>query len=48
MGTCHGGGIGHKTIADRIIEMDYVDSEGELQTINDPELLKIAAGTLFE
>jgi len=46
MGTCHGGGIGHKTIADRIIEMDYVDSEGELQTINDPELLKIAAGSM--
>ena len=44
MGTCHGGGIGHKTIADRIIEMEYVDSQGVLQTISDPEQLKVAAG----
>ena len=46
MGTCHGGGIGHQTIADRIIEMDYVDSNGNLQTISDPELLKVAAGSM--
>ena len=46
MGTCHGGGIGHQTIADRIIEMDYVDSTGNLQTISDPELLKVAAGSM--
>ena len=44
MGTCHGGGIGHQTIADRIIEMEYVDSVGNLQTVSDPELLKVAAG----
>ena len=46
MGTCHGGGIGHQTIADRIIEMDYVDSNGNLQTVSDPELLKVAAGAV--
>merc|ERR1711970_1026704 len=46
MGTCHGGGIGHQTIADRIIEMEMVDSNGELQVINDPELLKVAAGSM--
>ena len=48
MGTCHGGGIGHKTIADRIIEMEYVDSQGDLQTISDPQMLKIAAGEYKE
>jgi len=46
LGTCHGGGIGHQTIADRIIEMEYVDSNGELQVVNDPDLLKIAAGSM--
>ena len=47
MGGCHGGGINHQTIADRIIEMEYVDSQGELVTISDPELLKTAAGELY-
>merc|ERR1719244_1368259 len=46
LGTCHGGGIGHQTIADRIIEMEYVDSNGELQVINDPQHLKVAAGSM--
>jgi len=46
LGTCHGGGIGHQTIADRIIEMEIVDSNGELQVINDPQHLKVAAGSM--
>ena len=44
MGTCHGGGIRHATIADRILELDYVDSEARLQTVRDKEALSIAAG----
>ena len=46
MGTCHGGGIGHKTIADRMLAMQYVDSRGELVTIDDPEMLSVAAGSM--
>ena len=44
MGTCHGGGIRHATIADRILELEYVDSEARLQTVRDKEALSIAAG----
>jgi len=43
---CHGAGIMHKTIADRILKIEYVDSEGELQYVDDPELLPAAAGSL--
>merc|ERR1719367_667047 len=43
---CHGAGIMHRTIADRIIKIEYVDSEGELQYVDDPELLPAAAGHL--
>lgn len=43
---CHGAGIGHRTLADRIIKIEYVDSEGELQYVDDPELLPAAAGSL--
>merc|ERR1711915_1134827 len=46
LGTCHGGGIGHQTIADRIIEMEIVDSNGELQVVNDPEMLKVMGGSM--
>jgi len=46
MGTCHGGGIGHQTLADRIMELEYVDALGELQVINDPELLKVIGGSM--
>merc|ERR1711942_504918 len=46
LGTCHGGGIGHQTIADRILELEYVDALGELQVINDPELLKVIGGSM--
>ena len=44
MGTCHGGGIRHATIADRILELEYVDSEARLQTVRDKEALSVAAG----
>merc|ERR1719507_382909 len=43
---CHGAGIAHRTIADRILKIEYVDSNGELQYVDDPELLLAAAGSL--
>ena len=63
---CHGGGISHKTISDRILKIgrcfisaqvefviddflfipEYVDSNGMLQFVDDPELLPAAAGSL--
>ena len=64
---CHGGGIAHKTIADRILKIgpslrdpnlsqlsrsllsfiaEYVDSNGMVQFVDDPELLAAAAGSL--
>jgi len=43
---CHGGGIMHKTIADRILKIEYVDSNGELRFVDDPKLLPAAAGHL--
>jgi len=46
LGTCHGGGIGHQTIADRILELEYVDSNGELQVVNDPNLLSVLGGSM--
>jgi hypothetical protein len=41
---CHGAGIRNKTLADLVAEVEYVDVNGNLQTISDPELLKAAAG----
>jgi hypothetical protein len=44
--TCHGSGRQHKTISDLVRRIEYVDANGELQTITDknPEYLKTAAG----
>jgi hypothetical protein len=41
---CHGGGIKNKTLSDLVVEVEYVDANGDLQKISDPELLKAAAG----
>jgi hypothetical protein len=41
---CHGAGITHPTLSDLVAEVEYVDANGELQTVSDPELLKTAAG----
>ena len=43
---CHGGGLQHKSLSDRIIGLEYVDSEGEVRTVEDPEHLKAAAGAM--
>ena len=41
---CHGGGLQHKTLSDLVAEVEFVDINGELQTVSDAELLKAAAG----
>merc|ERR1719495_477056 len=43
---CHGGGITQKTIADTILKIEYIDSNGDLQFVDDPELLPAAASSL--
>jgi hypothetical protein len=41
---CHGGGLQHKSLSDQIIGLEYVDANGEIQVVDDPEHLKAAAG----
>ena len=65
---CHGGGLQHQSISDRVMEIEYVDADGnvsrkpvshtflkkiiflldlcklQIQIVNDPEELKVAAG----
>lgn len=41
---CHGAGIRHKTLSDLVTEVEFVNANGELQTVNDPVQLKAAAG----
>ncbi|KAI9867387.1 MAG: hypothetical protein M1813_008945 [Trichoglossum hirsutum] len=41
---CHGAGRRHKTIPDLIRMIEYVDANGEHQSISDPHLLTAAAG----
>ncbi|KAL9108479.1 MAG: hypothetical protein Q9227_006694 [Pyrenula ochraceoflavens] len=41
---CHGAGWRHKTISDYVRSIEYVDCNGKLQEVNDPEHLKTAAG----
>lgn len=41
---CHGAGIKHGTLSDLVAEVEFVDPNGNLHTVSDPELLKTAAG----
>lgn len=41
---CHGAGSRHKTLSDLVAEVEFVNVNGELQIVNDPEQLKAAAG----
>ena len=41
---CHGAGLKHKTLSDLVVEVEYVDCNGNLHTVSDPDLLKSAAG----
>ena len=42
---CHGAGIGNKTLSDLVAEVEYVDANGVLQTVSDPDFLRAAAGS---
>ncbi|KAF2144536.1 uncharacterized protein K452DRAFT_245458 [Aplosporella prunicola CBS 121167] len=42
---CHGAGYRHKTISDYVRRVEYVDCNGQRQTVDDPELIKAAAGS---
>jgi len=46
MGTCHGGGIGHQTMADRLLEVTYVDSKGDLITLTDQSHINVFGGSM--
>jgi hypothetical protein len=43
---CHGAGINNKTLSDLVREIKFINVKGEEQTVNDPELIKAAAGNL--
>ncbi|RPB18434.1 hypothetical protein L211DRAFT_796854 [Terfezia boudieri ATCC MYA-4762] len=42
---CHGAGQMHSALSDYVKKIEYVDANGNLQTISDPEWLKAAAGS---
>ena len=42
----HGAGITHPTLSDLVAEVEFVDPNGEVHTVSDPELLKAAAGAI--
>jgi hypothetical protein len=41
---CHGAGLSTSTLSDLVAEVQYVDANGVLQSVSDPEELKAAAG----
>ncbi|KAK4665455.1 hypothetical protein QC763_401910 [Podospora pseudopauciseta] len=41
---CHGAGRRHQTLSDLVRKVEYVDCNGKLQTVDDPRLLRAAAG----
>ncbi|AYV83313.1 MAG: hypothetical protein Hyperionvirus5_119 [Hyperionvirus sp.] len=41
---CHGSGRNHQTLSDLVREIEFVNVNGEIQTVNDPEEIKAAAG----
>jgi hypothetical protein len=41
---CHGSGRSHKTLSDLVRKIEYVDANGKLQVVDNPEHLKAAAG----
>ncbi|KAK7954106.1 hypothetical protein PG996_014992 [Apiospora saccharicola] len=41
---CHGAGRRHQTVSDLVRRIEYVDCHGELQIVDDPKLIKAAAG----
>ena len=41
---CHGAGRRHQTLSDLVREIEYVDVNGELRTVSNPEHLRAASG----
>jgi hypothetical protein len=41
---CHGAGRQHKTLSDLVMEVEFVNARGELQTVSDRRHLRTAAG----
>lgn len=41
---CHGAGLQHKTLSDLVIGIEFVNANGELQKVDDPEKLKAVSG----
>ena len=41
---CHGAGRQSTTLSDLVTSIEFVNARGQLQTVNDPQLLKVAAG----
>ena len=41
---CHGAGLATQTLSDLVLELQFVNAEGELQTVSDKEKLKAVAG----
>ncbi|KAI0751748.1 hypothetical protein C8Q80DRAFT_1098607 [Daedaleopsis nitida] len=42
---CHGAGHRHQTCSDGVRRVEYVDCNGRLQVVDDPKLIKAAAGS---
>lgn len=41
---CHGSGYGHQTLSDLVRKVEYVDCNGNLRVVDNPEHLRAAAG----
>ncbi len=41
---CHGAGWRNRTLSDLVVAVEFVNARGELQEVDDPRLLKAAAG----
>eukprot|EP01100_Stratorugosa_tubuloviscum_P011123 TRINITY_DN48_c0_g2_i2.p1 TRINITY_DN48_c0_g2~~TRINITY_DN48_c0_g2_i2.p1 ORF type:complete len:678 (+),score=400.71 TRINITY_DN48_c0_g2_i2:24-2057(+) len=41
---CHGAGIKSTTLSDLVHEIEFVNARGELQIVNDPQLIRAASG----
>lgn len=42
---CHGGGPKTKTLSDLVTELEYIDVNGNIQVVKDPQEIKAAAGS---
>eukprot|EP00092_Neocalanus_flemingeri_P004988 GFUD01005364.1.p1 GENE.GFUD01005364.1~~GFUD01005364.1.p1 ORF type:complete len:633 (+),score=187.91 GFUD01005364.1:112-1899(+) len=41
---CHGSGLHTQTMSDLVLELQFINANGELQTVNDPDTLKGVGG----